>query len=266
MQRPRAIIEAAISEMTRRYKTAIFRHTLLPLSETFISEQVRHLRGVDVVVLGIRFQNSDRFELPAGHVINPGRYARRADARNPLHHHRTFSDSGHGDRRGKDRSASCALRRRRSLCTPLCAPTRAAADYHLLGIRRHHESQEAPLVGEAGVDSLRLVCRASPAPRNLVHRGLRISPQSADTERLPSRSDHRPLQRSRSDRLRSRGTRLRQSDDIVSRTIGREEGHRVSDQGLRSRRRRGTGGAAGDCGRGSAAAVTGAIDLPARAL
>jgi glycosyltransferase involved in cell wall biosynthesis len=71
MQRPRAIIEAAISEMTRRYKTAIFRHTLLPLSETFISEQIRHLRGVDVVVLGIRFQNSDRFELPAGHVINP---------------------------------------------------------------------------------------------------------------------------------------------------------------------------------------------------
>ena len=57
--------------MTRRYKTAIFRHTLLPLSETFIAEQVRHLRGVDVVVLGIRFQNSDRFELPAGHVINP---------------------------------------------------------------------------------------------------------------------------------------------------------------------------------------------------
>ena len=57
--------------MTRRYKTAIFRHTLLPLSETFIAEQIRHLRGVDVVVLGIRFQNSDRFELPAGHVINP---------------------------------------------------------------------------------------------------------------------------------------------------------------------------------------------------
>ena len=57
--------------MTRRYKTAIFRHTLLPLSETFIAEQVRHLRGVDVVVLGIRYQNSDRFELPAGHVINP---------------------------------------------------------------------------------------------------------------------------------------------------------------------------------------------------
>jgi colanic acid/amylovoran biosynthesis glycosyltransferase len=58
--------------MTRRYKTAILRHTLLPLSETFISEQIRHLRGVDVVVLGIRFQNRDRFELPAGHVINPG--------------------------------------------------------------------------------------------------------------------------------------------------------------------------------------------------
>jgi len=57
--------------MTRRYKTAIFRHTLLPLSETFISEQIRHLRGVDVVVLGIRFENRDRFELPAGHVINP---------------------------------------------------------------------------------------------------------------------------------------------------------------------------------------------------
>ena len=62
----------AIPEMTRRYKTAIFRHTLLPLSETFIAEQIRHLRGVDVVVLGIRFQNRDRFELPAGHVINPG--------------------------------------------------------------------------------------------------------------------------------------------------------------------------------------------------
>jgi len=71
MQRPRAIIEAATTEMTRRYKTAIFRHTLLPSSETFISEQIRHLSGVDVVVLGIRFQNSDRFELPAGHVINP---------------------------------------------------------------------------------------------------------------------------------------------------------------------------------------------------
>jgi glycosyltransferase involved in cell wall biosynthesis len=67
----RAIIETAITEMTRRYKTAIFRHTLLPLSETFIAEQVRHLHGVDVVVLGIRFQNRDRFELPAGHVINP---------------------------------------------------------------------------------------------------------------------------------------------------------------------------------------------------
>ncbi len=71
MQRPRAIIEPAISGMTRRYKTAILRHTLLPLSETFISEQIRHLSGVDVVVLGIRFQNSDRFELPDGHVINP---------------------------------------------------------------------------------------------------------------------------------------------------------------------------------------------------
>ncbi len=71
IRRSRAIIETAITEMTRRYKTAIFRHTLLPLSETFIAEQVRHLRGVDVVVLGIRFQNSDRFELPAGHVINP---------------------------------------------------------------------------------------------------------------------------------------------------------------------------------------------------
>jgi glycosyltransferase involved in cell wall biosynthesis len=57
--------------MTRRYKAAIFRHTLLPLSETFISEQVRHLSGVDVVVLGIRFQNTDRFDLPAGRVINP---------------------------------------------------------------------------------------------------------------------------------------------------------------------------------------------------
>jgi glycosyltransferase involved in cell wall biosynthesis len=57
--------------MTRRYKTAILRHTLLPLSETFIAEQIRHLRGVDVVVLGIRFQNSDRFELPRGRVINP---------------------------------------------------------------------------------------------------------------------------------------------------------------------------------------------------
>ena len=72
MYRPRAIIEFTISQMTRRYRTAIFRHTLLPLSETFISEQVRHLRGVDLVVLGIRFQNSDRFQLPAGHVINPG--------------------------------------------------------------------------------------------------------------------------------------------------------------------------------------------------
>ena len=71
IRQSRAIIETAITEMTRRYKTAIFRHTLLPLSETFIAEQVRHLRGVDVVVLGIRFQNSDRFELPAGHVINP---------------------------------------------------------------------------------------------------------------------------------------------------------------------------------------------------
>jgi glycosyltransferase involved in cell wall biosynthesis len=57
--------------MTRRYKTAIFRHTLLPLSETFISEQVRHLTGVDVVMLGMRFQNRDRFGLPDGHVINP---------------------------------------------------------------------------------------------------------------------------------------------------------------------------------------------------
>jgi glycosyltransferase involved in cell wall biosynthesis len=61
----------AIGEMTRRYKTAIIRHTLLPLSETFIAEQIRNLRGVDVVVLGIRFQNSDRFELPKGRVINP---------------------------------------------------------------------------------------------------------------------------------------------------------------------------------------------------
>ncbi len=57
--------------MTRRYKTAIFRHTLLPLSETFIAEQIRHLRGVDVVALGIRHQNSDRFELPATYVVNP---------------------------------------------------------------------------------------------------------------------------------------------------------------------------------------------------
>jgi glycosyltransferase involved in cell wall biosynthesis len=57
--------------MMRRYKTAILRHTLLPLSETFISEQIRHLSGVDVVVLGIRFQNRDQFELPHGHVINP---------------------------------------------------------------------------------------------------------------------------------------------------------------------------------------------------
>jgi glycosyltransferase involved in cell wall biosynthesis len=71
MGRPRAIIEAATAEMSRRYKTAIFRHTLLPRSETFISEQIRHLRGVDVVVLGIRFENRDRFELPAGHVVNP---------------------------------------------------------------------------------------------------------------------------------------------------------------------------------------------------
>ena len=57
--------------MTRRYKTAIFRHTLLPLSETFIAEQIRHLRGVDVVALGMRRQNSDRFELPATYVVNP---------------------------------------------------------------------------------------------------------------------------------------------------------------------------------------------------
>jgi glycosyltransferase involved in cell wall biosynthesis len=57
--------------MTRRYKTAILRHTLFPLSETFISEQIRHLSGVDVVVLGIRFQNLDHFQLPGGHVINP---------------------------------------------------------------------------------------------------------------------------------------------------------------------------------------------------
>jgi colanic acid/amylovoran biosynthesis glycosyltransferase len=57
--------------MTRRYKTAIFRHTLLPLSETFIAEQIRHLRGVDVIALGIRLQNRDRFELPATFVVNP---------------------------------------------------------------------------------------------------------------------------------------------------------------------------------------------------
>ncbi len=56
--------------MTRRTKTAIFRHTLLPLSETFIAEQIRHLRGVDVVALGIRRQNSDRFELPPAHLVN----------------------------------------------------------------------------------------------------------------------------------------------------------------------------------------------------
>jgi glycosyltransferase involved in cell wall biosynthesis len=58
--------------MTRRFKTAIFRHTLFPLSETFIAEQVRHLRGVDVVALGIRRENSDRFELPAVHLVNSG--------------------------------------------------------------------------------------------------------------------------------------------------------------------------------------------------
>lgn len=57
--------------MTRRYKTAILRHTLLPLSETFIAEQIRHLRGVDLVVLGIRLENRDRFELPAAYVVNP---------------------------------------------------------------------------------------------------------------------------------------------------------------------------------------------------
>jgi glycosyltransferase involved in cell wall biosynthesis len=67
-----ATVQPAVNEMTRRYKTAIFRHTLLPLSETFIAEQVRHLSGVDVVALGIRFENRDRFEFPAGHVINPG--------------------------------------------------------------------------------------------------------------------------------------------------------------------------------------------------
>ncbi len=57
--------------MTRRYKTAILHHTLLPLSETFIAEQIRHLRGVDLVVLGIRLENRDRFELPAAYVVNP---------------------------------------------------------------------------------------------------------------------------------------------------------------------------------------------------
>ena len=57
--------------MARRYKTAILRHTLFPLSETFIAEQIRHLSGVDVVLLGMRFQNADQFELPEGTVINP---------------------------------------------------------------------------------------------------------------------------------------------------------------------------------------------------
>jgi glycosyltransferase involved in cell wall biosynthesis len=57
--------------MMRRYKTAILRHTLFPPSETFIAEQIRHLSGVDVFVLGIRFQNTDQFQLPDGRVINP---------------------------------------------------------------------------------------------------------------------------------------------------------------------------------------------------
>jgi glycosyltransferase involved in cell wall biosynthesis len=57
--------------MARRYKTAILRHTLFPLSETFIAEQIRHLSGVDVVLLGMRFQNADQFQLPEGTVINP---------------------------------------------------------------------------------------------------------------------------------------------------------------------------------------------------
>lgn len=57
--------------MTRRYKAAILRHTLFPLSETFIPEQIRHLSGVDVILLGIRFENTDRFRLPRGYVINP---------------------------------------------------------------------------------------------------------------------------------------------------------------------------------------------------
>jgi glycosyltransferase involved in cell wall biosynthesis len=57
--------------MTRRYKTAILRHTLFPPSETFVYEQIRHLSGVDVVVLGIRFDSTDQFQLPKGHVINP---------------------------------------------------------------------------------------------------------------------------------------------------------------------------------------------------
>jgi glycosyltransferase involved in cell wall biosynthesis len=57
--------------MTRRYKTAILRHTLLPLSETFIAEQLRHLRGVDLVVLGMRLENRERFGLPPAFVVNP---------------------------------------------------------------------------------------------------------------------------------------------------------------------------------------------------
>lgn len=52
-------------------RIGVFRHTLLPASETFIAEQVRHLCRYQVMMLGRCWQNKNLFSLPDGVVVNP---------------------------------------------------------------------------------------------------------------------------------------------------------------------------------------------------
>lgn len=54
----------------RPLRIALLRHTLLPASETFIYEQLRHLPNVHVTCLGRRRENSDRFTLPECVLVN----------------------------------------------------------------------------------------------------------------------------------------------------------------------------------------------------